>query len=121
LANIISSISGNNNPQNLVSNPHNVKPIIRYASHDDPLFVPPVYDEPQAVDVASWQAKAFTDLRIWLNASSDKQKTVEAWAAMYLSCGACYRGFMAWAAGCKAETVGWLPLAVEAIKKHRWI
>ncbi len=70
---------------------------------------------------SAWQAKAFTELRNWLKVSSDKQKTVETWAATYLSCGACYRGFTAWAARCKAETLGWLPLAIEAIKKNRWI
>ena len=71
-------------------------------------------------DVLEWKEKAFSELKEWLAESKDHAKTVDLWAAVYIRCGACYRGFQGWL---KENPIseGWTERAIETIEKNRWI
>jgi hypothetical protein len=67
-----------------------------------------------------WKAKAFTELRQWLTESKDHSKTIDLWAAVYIRCGACFRGFQEWVKA-NPYSEGWTERAIETIEKNRWI
>jgi hypothetical protein len=68
----------------------------------------------------NWKADGIQKLREWMDKSKDYSKTIETWAAVYIRCGACYRGFQEWV---KENPIaeGWTERAIETIEKNRWI
>jgi hypothetical protein len=79
----------------------------------------------EAPDLTLWRAKAIVDLYEWMQASNDYRKTVDLWAAVYIKCGTCHRGFLAWFDECevgpKDDLLEWLKAAQEIVTEKRWI
>ena len=70
-----------------------------------------------------WRAKAIVDLYEWMQASKDYRKTVELWAAVYIRCGSCLRGWQDW---CAENPIGddlpaWIEAATRIVTEKRWI
>lgn len=76
-------------------------------------------------DDTLWRAKAIVDLYEWMQASDDYSKTIKTWAAVYIKCGTCARGFSAWyenyEVGPEDDLPGWLEAAKNVVLKNRWI
>ena len=66
----------------------------------------------EAPDRSEWQAKALQ----MLSEFADKKL----WAAAYLSCGRCYRGFIEWLDANPVDD-GWVERATEQIQKNGWL
>ncbi len=75
--------------------------------------------------IEAWREKAITQLREWLAVSKDHRKTIETWAAVYIKCGTCARGFAAWYEdfdpGPEDDLEAWIEAAIEVITRNRWI
>jgi hypothetical protein len=76
-------------------------------------------------DPLEWKQKAFIELKEWLAESKDHAKTIDLWAAVYVRCGRCARGFRAWYESCEIgpedDLESWIKAAIETIEKNRWI
>lgn len=74
---------------------------------------------------SAWRDKAIVDLYEWMQASNNYSKTIQIWAAVYIRCGTCARGFAAWCEECEIGPEDDLPAWLEAAKKivleKRWI
>jgi hypothetical protein len=83
------------------------------------------FKRPEAPDLTLWRAKAIVDLHEWMQKSKDYRKTVDLWAAVYIKCGTCYRGFLAWYEefdpGPEDDLPGWLEAAKRIVTEKRWI
>jgi hypothetical protein len=66
----------------------------------------------EAPDRTDWRSQALA----MLSEFTDKK----AWAAAYLSCGRCYRGFIEWLEQ-NPVGEGWLEKAQKIILENRWI
>jgi hypothetical protein len=80
---------------------------------------------PEAPDLTLWRAKAIVDLYEWMKASDDYNKTIQIWAAIYIQCGTCARGFSAWYEECEVgpedDLPGWLEAAQKIVTEKHWI
>jgi hypothetical protein len=83
------------------------------------------FKQPEATDLTLWRAKAIVDLHEWMKTSKDYRKTVDLWAAVYIRCGTCYRGFLAWYDECEVgpeeDLEAWLESATKIVTEKRWI
>lgn len=79
----------------------------------------------QPPDHTLWRAKAIVDLYEWMQASDDYNKTIQIWAAVYIRCGTCARGFSAWYESCEVgpedDLSAWLEAAKNVVLEKRWI
>ncbi len=77
------------------------------------------------VEYIEWKQKSFSEIKMWLAESKDYRKTVETWVAVYIQCGTCYRGFLAWLDECEIgpedDLPGWIESAVQIVTEKRWI
>jgi len=72
------------------------------------------------LDPSEWKRKAFNELKEWLAESKDHTKTIDLWAAVYIRCGSCARGFQDWVKD-NPYSEGWTERAIETIEKNRWV
>jgi hypothetical protein len=73
------------------------------------------FERPELPNQSEWRQQALEALVEWRNKQS--------WAAVYLNCGRCYRGFIEWLeANPAVEPLDeWLSKAKSIIAEKRWI
>lgn len=76
-----------------------------------------------STDTEEWRAKALSDLRDWMLASTKPSVTAETWASVYIRCGECYRGWKEWMATnvISDDLPGWIESALRIVTEKRWI
>jgi hypothetical protein len=75
------------------------------------------------LDIQEWRKKAFSELSQWMLESKDYPQTADLWAAVYIQCGSCLRGWQDW---CAANPIGddlpgWIEAATRIVTEKRWI
>jgi hypothetical protein len=75
------------------------------------------------IELKDWQESAIATLREWLASSKDHPKTADLWAAVYIQCGSCLRGWQDWCEGNPIgdDLPGWIEAATRIVTEKRWI
>jgi len=81
------------------------------------------FEQPETLDAELWRAKALHDLREWMLAAQDRAKMIDLWAAVYIRCGACLRGWQEWVAENPIgdDLPAWIDAATKVVTEKRWI